>query len=231
MVEFPSIAQLPRILREEGIPAKVAERAFGKLKRNGGGNVVRKGYLKIGETTAVEYLGPEEKLSGKIHITGPGVSLYKTVGEFGRIAERLGIPPAAVIEAFGHLTQGAPMSEEEDARSLVFGQKRAKLGHVTSADGGPITGFAHGVRQGSLLLVDTRTNAPIWGAFDAGDGRLRSYTSNRSLTLKSVFDKSKTLRIPTRAVVTAFGYLMERGERSRLLSELSGTQWRRGNRR
>lgn len=234
MVEYPSVAQLPRILREEGIGKEAIERAFGKGLKPNNGTQVRKGYMAIGNTTASEYVGPEKALFGKIHITGPGVDTFKTFTEFHRIAASLGIDPQLVTKAFGHVSKTAKMSEGESAgEPLVYGYvvpgkpptfrrvKRARLGHASRH------GFSPGVKKGSLALLDTRTPIPVWAVVEE-EGAMRNASTNRVLSFSSVMDKAKKLGIPLTAVLQAFGHLIKRHERSELLSEIHRTPWIHG---
>lgn len=218
MVEFPSLTQLPRILREEGIAPSAAEQAFGKGERMraNGGAIVRHGYLRIGDTEAVEYAGPEKRLAGKIHITGPGTDVYKTPSEFARLAEKLGVDTDSVFQAFRHLIQSAKLSEATDDGALTYGLRRMKLGHI-----GP-RGIALGTRAGSLVLFDSRSGTPVWGAIEEPPKTIRNITTNRVLTLDSVFAKAKALKIPPQAVYDAFGHLMTAADRKALIATFHG---------
>jgi hypothetical protein len=227
MVEFPSVAQLPRILREEGIASSAAEKAFGRgrLRANGGGGVVvRQGYLKVGDTEASEYVGSEKRLAGKIHITGPGIDTYKSPAEFARIAEKLGVDTNDVLQAFRHLIQTAKLSEATDEGKLTFALRRMKLAHI-----GP-QGIAPGTKRGSLVLFDTRTGTPVWGVIEEPPGTLRNMATNRSLTLDSVFTKAKELKIPAQAVYDAFGHLMSAVDKKMLLATFHGAKVARNGR-
>lgn len=217
MVEFPSVAQLPRILREEGIPSGAAAKAFGRGKlRANSAPVIRHGYLKIGDTEASEYAGAERRLAGKIHISAPGIDTYKSPAEFVRLAEKLGIDTDTVFQAFRHLIQSAKLSEATDEGKLTFALRRMKLGHV-----GP-HGVGLGTKRGSLLLIDTRGGRKVtWGVIE-DDGALRSMMTNRVLSLDSVFQKAKELKIPPQAVYDAFGHLMTAEDRKVLLATFHG---------
>jgi hypothetical protein len=218
MVEFPSLAQLPRILREEGISTSAAEQAFGhgrRLKANGG-TAVRHGYLKVGDTEAVEYAGPEKRLAGKIHITAPGTDVYKTPAEFARLAEKLGIDTDSVFQAFRHLIQSAKLSEATDEGALTYGLRRMKLGHL-----GP-RGITLGTKAGSLVLFDSRAGTPVWGAVEEPPKTIRNISTNRVLSLDSVFAKAKSLKIPPQAVYDAFGHLMTIADKKALLATFHG---------
>lgn len=217
MVEFPSLAQLARILREEGIPASAGEKAFGKTIKRNGERVVRQGYLSIGDTEAAEYAGPEKKLAGKIHITAPGTDVYKTAHEFSRLAEKLGIESEDVLKAFGHLIRHGRLSEEtEPTKALVYGMRRTKLGHI-----GP-RGFAAGTSRGSLVLLDTKTGTPLWGAVEEPPNTIRNAMTNRAMSLDGVFSKAKALKIPPQAVYDAFGHLMTAADRKALIASFHG---------
>lgn len=219
MVEFPSIAQLPRILREEGIAPSAAEKAFGRGRlRANGGAVVRQGYLKIGDTEASEYVGSERRLAGKIHITGPGVDTYKSPAEFARLAEKLGVDTNDVLQAFRHLIKGAKLSEATDEGALTFALRRMKLAHV-----GP-QGIMPGTKRGSLVLFDTRSGSPVWGVIEEPPNTLRNMATNRVLSLDGVFSKAKELKIPAQAVYDAFGHLMTAADKRTLLATFHGTK-------
>lgn len=227
MIEFPSLSQLPRILREEGIATSAAEQAFGKGKglRANGSAVVRHGYLKIGDTEASEYAGAEKRLAGKIHITGPGIDTYKSPAEFARLAEKLGIETDDVFQAFRHLIQSAKLSEATDEGALTFGLRRMKLGHV-----GP-RGIALGTKAGSLVLFDSRSGTPVWGAVEGPPETIRNMLTNRTLSLDSVFAKAKALKIPPQAVYDAFGHLMSMADKKALLATFHGMSLARNRRR
>lgn len=217
MVEFPSIAQLPRILREEGIATSAIEQAFGRgrMKANGSG-IIRPGYLKIGGTEASEYAGPEKKLVGKIHISGHGVDVYKSPAEFARLAEKFGIDTESVLAAFGHMIHGARLSEGGEAKSLTYGGRSTKLGHV-----GP-HGFVAGTRKGSLVLIETKTGKAVWGVIEEPPKTIRNVSTNRVMSLDGVFAKAKTLKIPPQAVYDAFGHLMTMADKKALLATFHG---------
>lgn len=217
MVEFPSVAQLPRILREEGIAGSAAEQAFGRgrLKANGAG-VVRQGYLKIGDTEASEYAGSEKKLAGKIHISGPGIDVFKTPAEFARLAEKLGIDTESVLAAFGHMIQGARLSEGGEARALTYGGRSTKLGHL-----GP-QGFVAGTRKGSLVLIEAKSGKAVWGVVEDPPKTIRNLATNRVMSLEGVFSKAKALKIPPQAVYDAFGHLMNAADRKALIASFHG---------
>lgn len=217
MVEFPSVAQLPRILREEGIATSAAEQAFGRgrLKANGA-NVVQQGYLKIGDTEASEYAGPEKKLAGKIHISGPGIDVYKSPAEFARLAEKLGIDTGSVLVAFGHMIQGARLSEGGEARALTYGGRSTKLGHVSPH------GFVAGTHKGSLVLIEVKSGKAVWGVVEDPPKTIRNLATNRIMSLEGVFSKAKALKIPPQAVYDAFGHLMGAEDRKRLIATFHG---------
>lgn len=226
MVEFPSVAQLPRILREEGIPTSAIEQAFGRgrLKANGA-NVVRRGYLKIGDTEASEYAGPEKRLAGKVHISGPGLDVYKSPTEFARLAEKLDVDTESVLAAFGHMIHGARLSEGGEAKSLTYGGRSTKLGHV-----GP-QGFVAGTRKGSLVLIETKTGKPVWGVIEEPPKTIRNISTNRVMSLEGVFTKAKTLKIPPQAVYDAFGHLMTMADKKALLATFHGMKLAKNRRR
>jgi hypothetical protein len=227
MVEFPSVTQLPRILREEGIAASAAEQAFGRGRlRANGADVVRQGYLKIGDTEASEYAGPEKALAGKIHIKAPGIDVYKSPAEFARLAEKIGISTDSVFQAFRHLIQSAKLSEATDEGKLTFQLRRMKLGHI-----GP-QGATLGTRRGSLLLIDTRGGRKVvWGAVEDPPKTIRGFTTNRVLSLDSVFAKAKSLKIPPQAVYDAFGHLMNAEDRKALIATFHGMGLAKNRRR
>lgn len=217
MVEFPSVAQLPRILREEGIAPSAAEKAFGRGRlRANGGVMVRRGYLKIGDTEAAEYIGSERRLVGKIHVVAPGIDTYKTPAEFSRLAEKLGIDTGAVLQAFRHLIQGAKLSEATDEGALTFALRRMKLGHVGAK------GIMPGTKAGSLVLYDSRNGTPVWGVIEEPPGTLRNMSTNRALTLDGIFSKAKELKIPAQAVYDAFGHLMSAADKKLLVATFHG---------
>lgn len=227
MVEFPSIAQLPRILREEGISASATEQAFGRggrLKANGAA-VVRQGYLKIGDTEASEYAGPEKKLAGKIHISGPGIDVYKSPAEFARLAEKLGIDTGSVLVAFGHMIQGARLSEGGEARALTYGGRSTKLGHL-----GP-QGFVAGTHKGSLVLIEVKSGKAVWGVVEDPPKTIRNLATNRVMSLEGVFSKAKALKIPPQAVYDAFGHLMSAENRKALIATFHGMSLAKNRRR
>jgi hypothetical protein len=218
MVEFPSLKQLPRILREEGIPSSAADRAFGhdRLRANGD-EVVRHGYLRVGDTEASEYAGPEKKLAGKIHVSSPDVDTYKSPQEFARLAEKIGISSESVLAAFGHLLHGARLSEAGQTKEITYGGRSTKLGHVTRKGT-----LAAGTRKGSLVLIEKKTARPVWGVIEEPLGTLRNMSTNRTVSLDGVFAKAKTLKIPPQAVYDAFGHLMNAEDRKRLIATFHG---------
>src|SRR5689334_9219925 len=87
MVEFPSVSQLPRILREEGIAASAAEKAFGrgrgKLKANG-------------EPEGKPTYGPRRMKLG--HVGPHGIVLGTKRGSLVLVDTRAGKPVWGVIE-------------------------------------------------------------------------------------------------------------------------------------
>jgi len=215
MTEFPSLSQLTRILREEGIPSSAGEQAFGKsrVKSNGGGDVVEVGYLKIGNTEATEYAGPEAKLAGKIHISGPNVDVFKTYPEFQKIAEKLGIDTSDVLSAFGHMIRKSKLGAEIAPKAAVYGSKYIKIGHVGTR------GLARGTKKGSLVLLDSRDpSKAIWGVIEEIPGTIRNIATNRVVSLAGVFEKAKSLKIPAQAVYDAFGHLMSAKDKKELLA-------------
>lgn len=226
MVEFPSVAQLPRILREEGIPTSAAEQAFGRGRLKSNGNVVRQGYMKIGDTEASEYAGPEKRLAGKIHISGPNVDTYKSPAEFARLAEKLGIDTESVLAAFGHMIHSARLSESGPTGEITYGGRNTKLGHI-SAQGT----FVPGTRKGSLVLVETKTGKPVWGVIEETPGTIRNLVTNRVVSLDGIFTKAKSLKIPPQAVYDAFGHLMNAEDRKALIATFHGMSLAKNRRR
>lgn len=228
MVEFPSVKQLGRLLREEGIPSSAAEQAFGsgRMRANGGDEVVREGYLRIGDTEASEYAGPEKKLAGKIHVSGPNVDAFKTPQEFARLAEKIGISSEAVLAAFGHLIQRAKISEAGPARAITYGGRNTRLGHVTAKGT-----LAAGTAKGSLVLIEKKTNSPVWGVIEEPPGTLRNLTTNRTISLDGVFTKAKALKIPPQAVYDAFGHMMSAADRKALVATFHGMSLAKNRRR
>jgi hypothetical protein len=220
MIEFPSVSQLTRILREEGIATSAAEQAFGskRMQANGGEIVTRTGYLRAGDTEASEYAGPEKKLVGKIHISGPDIDTYKSPQEFARLAERLGISSEAVLAAFGHIIHGAKLSEASPSREITYGGRNTRLGYVTQK--GTI---AAGTGRGSLVLVEKKTSRPIWGVIEEPPGTLRNMATNRTVSLDGVFARAKVLKIPPQAVYDAFGHMMNAADRKALIATFHGT--------
>jgi len=217
MTEFPSLSQLPRILREEGISASAGEQAFGRagVKRNSGAApIIEKGYLKIGSTEAAEYAGPEDKLAGKIHISGPNIDVFKTVAEFQKIAQKLGIDARDVLLAFGHMVRKSKLGGEiGDAAPLTYGLKHVKIGHVGTR------GLARGTKKGSLVLLDARDpSKAIWGVIEETPKVIRNIATNRVISLDGVFTKAKSLKIPAQAVYDAFGHLMTAADKKALLA-------------
>lgn len=213
MTEFPNVQQLARILREEGISPSAAEQAFGskKMKKNNGGvgKTVRHGYLKIGGMEAAEYKGPEKKLAGKIHISAPGISAYKTVSEFQHIAQKIGVETEDLVAAFGHMFE-LEKPEKSDAK-LTYGPKRMKLGHV-----GP-RGVSLGTKRGSLILLDSQSGQIVWGVMEEAK-TIRNMATNREVSVASVFTKAKSLKIPAQAVYDAFGHMLSAEERRKLVA-------------
>lgn len=227
MVEFPSVSQLGRILREEGIPSSAAEQAFGSARlRANSSEVVRHGYLRVGDTEASEYAGPEKKLAGKIHVSGPNVDAYKTPQEFARLAERFGISSEAVLAAFGHMIHGAKLSEAGPVREITYGGRNTRLGHVTAKGT-----LAAGTKRGSLVLVEKKTSKPLWGVIEEPPGTLRNMTTNRAVSLDGVFTKAKALKIPPQAIYDAFGHLMSAADRKALIATFHGMTIAKNRRR
>jgi len=217
MTEFPSLTQLSRILREEGIAASAGEQAFGRgrLKANGGEDIVREGYMKIGDTEAEEYAGPEPKLVGKIHVSGPGIEVFKTYPEFQKLAEKFGIKTEDVLLAFGHLIRKAKLGGETGAvAARLYTQKHIKIGHL--AHGG--AKIARGTKKGSLVLIDSRDpSKAVWGVIEDPPKTIRNVHTNRVMSLEGVFTKAKALKIPPQAVYDAFGHLLTAAAKKELL--------------
>jgi hypothetical protein len=92
-----------------------------------------------------------------------------------------------------------------------------KLGHISSTGS-----FVAGTRKGSLVLLDAKTGAIIWGAIEERPGSITNYATNRSMTIESVLNKAKSLRIPPQAVYDAFRHLMDAGQRKTLVATFHG---------
>jgi len=246
-MEFPSVAQLPRILREEGISPSAAEQAFGsklrstkRMRRNPADETVRVGFISRGDIEATEYTGPETNHHGQIYLVGPGSARYLTFSELGQInsAAKL-FSPEGLLKAFGHMAKVealAPKKKvgERPASFRVPGKakkrKRYKLGHVVFrlAEGGGVMVGVPGVKKHSLVLIDATSGNKIeWGAAVLS-GQLKNVKTNREISLTSIFDQAAKLGIHANAVLTAFGDLIPRNERSELLARISGTEWKRG---
>lgn len=213
MVEFPDPTQIGRICREEGISQADVERAFGHMRglRRNGRTLVRKGLLEKGGLQAIEHVGDEPYLRGRIATDrGTGMLEFLTFGQLARIAPEYNVSMEELTAAFGHLRG----TEEVKPERLIgsprrYGEsRRIKLGHMT-----PEGRLKGGIVRGQLFLFDGPSNEIIWGMVDFDDPKsstrkIKNYRTSRATTFESAMLAGEKLGIPRHALITAFGHHM-----------------------
>jgi hypothetical protein len=71
----------------------------------------------------------------------------------------------------------------------------------------------------------------VWGAVEDPPKTIRNVSTNRVLSLDSVFAKAKSLKIPPQAVYDAFGHLMNTEDRKTLIATFHGMSLAKNRRR
>lgn len=176
MVEFPSAAQIVRILREEGIPSSAAEQAFGhmgggrrrtskKPKRNGAPKTsvisAREGVLQLmvtdetGRSRRLQfavYAGPDTRLRGGLVATemdrGHSESFIRPQ-DIETTMDVFGVPPNVTKQVFRGALTGKIQAPLASALT-VYGGRNTAIGHM-GAIGGMVAPVG-GIVPGSLVV-------------------------------------------------------------------------------
>ena len=176
---------------------------------------IRRGSISGPGFKATAYKGGDAAFRGRIAVErGSGMVEFPSIAQLPRILREEGISTSAAEQAFG---RGRMTANGKDPIPKFGSSGRVKIGHVGGA------GYVAGTRKGSLVLFDAKGGAHgaallLWGVIEEPPTILRNMLSNRPMTLKSVIAKTKSLGMPAQAVYDAFGHLMTRAERKKMIA-------------
>jgi hypothetical protein len=176
---------------------------------------IRRGSISGPGFKATMYKGGDPALRGRIAVErGSGMVEFPSTSQLPRILREEGIAASAAEQAFG---RGKLKANGDPESRPTYGPRRMKLAHLGAH------GIVLGTKRGSLILVDTRVGLkPVWGVIEDPPKTLRNMLTNRAVSLDSVFDKAKALKIPPQAVYDAFGHLMNATEKKILIATFHG---------